>query len=64
MSPSSGVQNQWWRDDVEVAGQDPGRQHPGQAPADDHGVTAPGGGRETYPGELTARAHTILLTPV
>ena len=28
------------RDDVEVVGQDPGRQHPGQAPADDHGVTA------------------------
>ena len=28
------------RDAVEVVGQDPGRQHPGQAPADDHGVTA------------------------
>ena len=28
------------RDIVEMAGQHPGRQHPGQAAADDHGVTA------------------------
>ena len=37
------------RDVVEVVGQDPGRQHPGQAAADDHGVTATGGGREPAP---------------
>jgi hypothetical protein len=48
---------------VGVVGQDPGRQQPGQAPADDHGVTATRDGQGTGYIEMTSRAHTILLIP-
>ena len=51
------------RDAVEVVGQDPGRQHPGQAAADDHGVTATRDGEVTRSVAMMSRAHTILLIP-
>jgi hypothetical protein len=51
------------RSAVGVVGQDPGRQQPGQAPADGHGVTATRDGQATGYVEMTSRAHTILLIP-
>ena len=51
------------RSAVGVVGQDPGRQQPGQAPADDHGVTATGDSQETRCAEMMSREHTILLAP-
>src|SRR5262249_17029658 len=52
------------RDAFEVIGQDAGRQHPGQAAADDHGVMAPRDSGETRRAAMRSSiqcSHTILL---